>query len=564
MKIFSLNNNFILRIIFYVCKHKVHILFYRIPFNGGFFEWTLFFIKMSLNIVKFFSKKKHQNSQVIDTVGEIGLPTNVSHQFHVIKNAQTGQLEGLPDSWIRLLNTQITKSEQNEHPAAALQAIKFYNYSIKKKPTPQEEVFKPFVTEDVIEEESIEIDKILAKKCNAHRDSDGSTSASSTESQLQSLPPDLPPKIKKPPKPAPRKFVERKEKTLTEILEDLNNYQLEDDYNQLPEDSNGNTQSAENNVEQQGESPVLRRKTNSSLPTLSDEEVYEELKNICQSDDPQLRFERSKEVGAGSSGTVFIATDLSNNQRVAIKDIDLSKQPKKELMLTEIKVLKEFRHPNLVNFLNSYLVDDHLWVIMELLEGGPLTDVVTETVMKEAQIAAVCREVLKAVSFLHTRGIIHRDIKSDNVLLGMNGAVKVTDFGFCANIVGDEKRQTMVGTPYWMAPEVVTRKQYGKKVDIWSLGIMAIEMIEGEPPYMKETPLRALYLIAAIGKPQIPSWDTLSAQFQNFLERCLAVEVDERASAEELLVHPFLDNCAELTTLSPLIRAAQKILHKVF
>ena len=534
---------------------------------------------MSLNIVKFFQKKKHQSTVTTDTVGEIGLPTNVSHQFHVIKNAETGQLEGLPDSWMRLLNTQITKSEQDEHPAAALQAIKFYNYSIKKKPTPQEEVFKPFVTEDVIEEESLEIDKILAKKCKAQRDSDGSTSASSTDSQVQRLPPDLPPKVKKPPKPAlppkiknppkpaPRKFVERKEKTLTEILEDLNNYQL-DDYDQLPEDSNGNRQPTENSVLQQEveeeETPVLRRKTNSSLPTLSDVEVYEELQNICQTDDPQLRFEKIKEVGAGSSGQVFLATDLSNNQKVAIKDIDLSKQPKKELMLTEIKVLKEFRHPNLVNFLSSYLVDDHLWVVMELLEGGPLTDVVTETVMKEAQIAAVCREVLNAINFLHCRGIIHRDIKSDNVLLGMNGAVKVTDFGFCANIVGDEKRHTVVGTPYWMAPEVVTRKQYGKKVDIWSLGIMAIEMIEGEPPYMKETPLRALYLIAAIGKPQIPSWDTLSAKFQNFLERCLAVEVDDRASAEELLAHPFLENCAELSTLSPLIRAAQKILHKAY
>lgn len=512
--------------------------------------------KMSLSLTKLFSKKR---SGPVDTVAaEIGLPTNVSHKFHVSKNAETGQLEGLPDPWIRLLNTQISKSEQDEHPDAALQAIKYYNYSIKRKP-PDQEVFKPFVTQDLIEEESQEIDNILTKKYQSNdSDDDGlSSDRQSTDNQPQRLP-ELPPKVNKPPKPppkpAPRKCNDRVDKTLTEILEDLNTYQIDDDL------------SSEKDVTSSGieESPILRRKTECIGTKLSNEQIYEELRAICQRGDPYLRFERVKQVGAGASGTVFIATDLQNNQKVAIKDIDLSKQPKKELILTEIKILKEFHHPNLVNFLDAYLVDEHLWVIMELLEGGPLTDVVTETVMKEVQIAAVCREVLKAINFLHSKGIIHRDIKSDNVLLGMNGAVKVTDFGFCANIDGDEKRQTVVGTPYWMAPEVVTRKQYGKKVDIWSLGIMAIEMIEGEPPYMKETPLRALYLIAAIGKPSIPRWDNLSPTFQNFLERCLAVEVDERATADELLSHPFLENCAELSTLTPLIRAAQKILQKAF
>lgn len=514
---------------------------------------------MSLNITKFFSKKKSVN---VETVAEIGLPTNVSHEFHVSKNAETGQLEGLPLSWIHFLNTQISKSEQDEHPAATLQAIKFYNYSIKRKP--QEKVFKALVTENLIEEESEEIDNILTKKYQSC-DSDSSNSASSTDSQVRPLP-ELPPKVNKVPKPAPRTFIDRNdrnEKTLTEILEDLKVYNVEDD-SLLQEETEKEIEEEDDYKIKTEESPVLRRKTDYSGLKLSDQEVFDELRSICQRGDPTLKFDRSKEVGAGASGTVFVATDLENNQKVAIKDIDLSKQPKKELILTEIKVLKEFQHPNLVNFLDAYLLDYHLWVVMELLEGGPLTDVVTETVMKEAQIAAVCREVLKAISFLHKRGIIHRDIKSDNVLLGMDGTVKVTDFGFCANINGDEKRQTMVGSPYWMAPEVVTRKQYGKKVDIWSLGIMAIEMIEGEPPYMKETALRALYLIAAIGKPSIPRWELLSPTFQNFLERCLAVEVDERATADELLSHPFLENCAELTTLTPLIQVAQKILHKVY
>lgn len=150
------------------------------------------------------------------------------------------------------------------------------------------------------------------------------------------------------------------------------------------------------------------------------------LKRICSEGDPREIYRGFSKIGQGASGGVFTGHERGSNRLVAIKQMNLEQQPKKDLIINEILVMKESSHPNIVNFIDSYLCGGELWVVMEYMEGGSLTDVVTFNIMTEGQIASVCRETLKGLQHLHSKGVIHRDIKSDNILLSMEGHIKLS------------------------------------------------------------------------------------------------------------------------------------------
>lgn len=464
-------------------------------------------------------KKKKNGSTSSDPDMTIGTPYMVQHNFHVGFDKITGEFKGLPPAWQLLLTgSDISKEEQKQNPQGVINALKTYSQSIKKK---HDNKFMKIESKEGISDEEAE-DRSSSSEPKVTVDLEEKTPASAKNDEVK--------------KNEPAKT----DNEVHKVTEQVANVTVD---------------------KKPKEEPVATRRQKDQ-PKMSDAEINEGLRKLSSPGNALEKYETKKKVGSGASGSVVMARPKSSpDEVVAIKIMDLTNQPKKELLITEIEVMKTYRHENIVNFLDCYFVEENqeLWVIMEFLDGGPLTDVVTETIMKEGQIAAVSRECLKALDFLHARSIIHRDIKSDNVLLGMNGRVKLTDFGFCAQLSNEQsKRQTMVGTPYWMAPEVVSRKHYGKKVDIWSLGIMIIEMLEGEPPYLNETPLKAIYKIATKGKPDIKNFNKLSPELQDFLNKCLEVDVDKRATAADLLSHPFLNKSMELTTLRPLIVAAKQ------
>ncbi|XP_057214070.1 serine/threonine-protein kinase TAO2 isoform X1 [Triplophysa rosa] len=285
---------------------------------------------------------------------------------------------------------------------------------------------------------------------------------------------------------------------------------------------------------------------------LKDPEVAE----LFYKEDPEKLFTDLREIGHGSFGAVYFAHDIRTNEVVAIKKMSYSGKQSNEKwqdIVKEVKFLQKLRHPNTVEYRGCYLREHTAWLVMEYCLGSA-SDLleVHKKPLQEEEIAAITHGALQGLVYLHSHNMIHRDVKAGNILLTEPGQVKLGDFG-SASIVAPAN--SFVGTPYWMAPEVILAMdegQYDGKVDVWSLGITCIELAERKPPLFNMNAMSALYHIAQNESPVLQS-NHWSDYFRNFVDSCLQKIAQDRPTSDVLLKHHFLCRERPVTVVMDLI-----------
>jgi len=269
------------------------------------------------------------------------------------------------------------------------------------------------------------------------------------------------------------------------------------------------------------------------------------------------QFEVYEEIGKGGFGVVYRGLDKVTKSPVAIKQIDLESTDDIDSLQKEIRILSECKLKQITQYHGCFVKGYKLWIIMELLNGGSCLDMLLAGPIKEKYIAILLREVLLGLEYLHSNGKIHRDIKAANILLNTDGDVKIADFGVSTQLSNNlSRRNTFVGSPYWMSPEVILEEEYNFKTDIWSLGITAIELATGKPPLSNIHPMKAVFKIPTNEPPSLKG-DEFSSEFKQFVELCLQKSPQNRLGAKKLLKTKFIQNARKNNVIGELIKRRQ-------
>ncbi|KAL7753570.1 hypothetical protein RI367_001345 [Sorochytrium milnesiophthora] len=278
-------------------------------------------------------------------------------------------------------------------------------------------------------------------------------------------------------------------------------------------------------------------------------------------------------VGYGSSATVYCAVYLPTGRRVAIKVIDLDMFERNQI--EELRVMSLCKHPNILPVYHSFVAASKLYIVTPYLAAGSCLDIMKTAFqdgLDEISIATILKQVLQGLDYLHKNGNIHRDVKAGNIILDDDGTVLLADFGVTASLEGVDRRnqrKTFVGTPCWMAPEVMEQTGYDFKADIWSFGITALELATGHAPLAKYPPIKVLMLTLSNEPPTLDRDSTkhkYSKTFKEMIDACLQKAPNKRPTAEKLLQHAFFKTSKKkiwlvsnlLQGLAPLVQRQRK------
>nr|XP_033790477.1 serine/threonine-protein kinase 3 isoform X2 [Geotrypetes seraphini] len=251
---------------------------------------------------------------------------------------------------------------------------------------------------------------------------------------------------------------------------------------------------------------------------------------------PEEVFDVLEKLGEGSYGSVFKAIHKESGQVVAIKQVPVESDLQE--IIKEISIMQQCDSHYVVKYYGSYFKNTDLWIVMEYCGAGSVSDIIRlrNKTLTEDEIATILKSTLKGLEYLHFMRKIHRDIKAGNILLNTEGHAKLADFGVAGQLTDTmAKRNTVIGTPFWMAPEVIQEIGYNCVADIWSLGITSIEMAEGKPPYADIHPMRAIFMIPTNPPPTFRKPELWSDEFTDFVKKCLVKNPEQRATATQLL-----------------------------